>query len=103
MSKLFEFFRTNFDHEEQVYAQEYGCAMSAIPGLIYYCETCAIYEKFKEDIWSLINGHGGPQGLLVEDDYRHPDCFENAMVWRAFELFSVLESQRSKPRRAKHG
>lgn len=90
MNALFKFFAANFDREEQAYAREYGCAKSAIPGLIYYAETCAIYKKFKEEIWSLVNEHGGPAALLDEDDFRHPDCFENAMVWRAFEIFSAM-------------
>lgn len=90
MSKLSRFFDRHFDDEDRRCAREYGCALTGIRGLIYYKETCAIYEKFKEDIWTLINEHGGPSRLINANDFRHPVCFENAMVWKAFELYAGL-------------
>lgn len=95
MTMLFDFFNANFDDDERYYARTYGCAKSAIPGLIYYRDTCAIYERFKDDIWKLINEHGGALVVIDADDYRHPDTFENAMVWKAFEIHSVLAASRN--------
>jgi len=103
MNALCKFFAAKFDKDEQGYAREYGCAKSAIPGLIYYAETCAIYERFKNDVWALVNEHGGPIALLEEDDFRSPTCFENAMVWRAFEIFSAMNAVSTAGLRKKGG
>lgn len=65
-----EFFSANFDADEQYYARTYGCAKSAIPGLIYYSDTCTIYDQFKGEIWQFISEYGGPAALLDADDFR---------------------------------
>lgn len=89
MNALTAFFDENFNDEERRCARTYGCAMTGIPGLIYYADTCAIYDRFKEEVWSLVNEYGAPTALIQADDFSCPTRFENAMVWLAFEIYAL--------------
>jgi hypothetical protein len=82
-----EWFEFDMDDEACRVMCKYGCCHAGIPGLIYYEETCAFYEAFKEEIWTLaVNNDTEELKILVQaDGFAYPTNFENLMVWAAAE------------------
>jgi len=71
----------------------YG-AQGGFHGLIYYSETCALYEEYYDDTWTMINEDVDNMGIThsafitsfngaknVSDD----QTFKNLLVWYAAE------------------
>jgi hypothetical protein len=44
----------NYEPEELEDIERYG-AQNGFHGMIYYSETCALYEEYHDDIWTMIN------------------------------------------------
>jgi hypothetical protein len=81
----------NYDKEELLNISIQGCISGCASGLIYYHETCAVYEKYSNEIWNLLYDKG------VEYDYPNvmefissftgcknvggKEQFENLLVW----------------------
>ena len=94
MSKHYSTFRRWFDKkmdsDTRRCIREYGVAATAPCGLIYYSETTALYQLYKDEIWEIVldccNGRIGD--LIEKHDLSGPVQFENWMVWTAAEIIA---------------
>ena len=86
--------KENFEKSELERMLEYG-ADSGFDGLIYYSETCELYERFKTEIWEMLAedtespGYKNPIELIAAFNgaggVASADAFENLLVWYAAE------------------
>ena len=76
-------FRRNVSPADIDTIRKYGVG-AGIPGLIYYSDTLPLYERFKDEIWTLALGKDGRlDELLASQDTDTPTHFANFMVWAA--------------------
>jgi hypothetical protein len=85
-----KWFDKNMDSDTRRCIREYGAAMTAPVGMIYYAETTELYRRYKEEIWEIVLGSsdGGIGTLIKRHDLDHPVHFENWMVWAAAEILA---------------
>lgn len=84
-----------------------GCQSGMVPGLIYYNDTCAFFEKHKKEINSWLSETLSDMGCSVDEmfgkkwDKEDPMCLDtnnqNLLAWAAYEeagrgLLDYLES-----------
>lgn len=96
MSNQFrKWLESEYDLETLKEVSEHGCASGCISGLIYYSETTAIYSRFRDDIWEILQETAEMMGYddviqLVSADKKKefitPSYFENHLVWFATEI-----------------
>ena len=73
----------------------HGCSGGVVPELIYYADSCAFYEKYKEEIWQRLwdswsdLGGESPLHLIATfngaDGVGSDDQFRNLLAWWACE------------------
>ena len=72
---------------------KHGCS-GGVAGLTYYNETCAFYDKHKDEIWDMLYDMSEDQGFsipfLISDfngarNVSCEDTFKNLLVWWAVE------------------
>jgi hypothetical protein len=73
----------------------HGCVSGMIGDLVYYTDTTAFYEKYKEEIWDLLEdtrqSFGNKNiteviaGLNGADDVGSDEQFKNLLAWFAYE------------------
>lgn len=68
---------------------QYGCVSGCVSELIYYSDTLAFYEEYKEEINNLLNNIGLNMSDLNGFDEEDPLCLEtnnrNLLAWFGFE------------------
>jgi len=71
----------------------HGC-IAGFPGLTYYTDTAKLYEKFKDDIFSMLDDDAENQGVTIPEliasfngakDVFDSGTLENLLVWYAAE------------------
>ena len=87
--------RKNISPSERKEVLEHGCVSGCVPDLIYYKDTCAFYEKYKEEIWQRLwdswSDFGGDSVLHFiatfngANDVGSDDQFRNLLAWWAVE------------------
>ena len=85
-----------------------GCDSGCLSGLIYYSETCAIYEQFKDEIWNWLyetaESLGYPNCIALiasfkgSKDVSSDEKYKNLLVWAfveamAFEIVEEAENE----------
>ena len=82
-------FNSHYDKDECRCICEYGASYGP-PGLIYYSETNAFYERFEEEVWELaLAGDLSVADLRDKEALSDPVRFKNAMVWAAAESLAA--------------
>lgn len=82
-------FNRHYGQDECRCIREYGASYGP-PGLIYYSETNAIYDRFEEEIWKLVLvGDLTVADLRDRDALSDPVRFKNTMVWAAAERLAA--------------
>lgn len=96
--KTFKRWLTNrFEHNELADMCKYGC-VNGFSGLVFYSETTALYQTYKDEIWELLLdeadnvGDGNIFAMLNRCcPVKHcgsADQFENFLVWLAAETIA---------------
>ena len=93
MKTLKEWMKANLDSYDLKGIIDQGCAAYAPPGLIYYHESMALYDKYSDEIWDWLNDESDRQGLdrtidLIAQFRGTMSCrehFENQLVWMYVE------------------
>lgn len=77
---------------------DYGCSSGCVGHLIYYHDTVQYYNKFKDEIWDLLEEERENQGYnnIIEFIYSwetreyigRDEEFKNYLTWWAFETIS---------------
>ena len=85
----------NLDEGQIAEVVLHGCAGGVVSELIYYADSCAFYEKYKEEIWQRLwdswSDFGGDSVLHFiatfngADDVGSDDQFRNLLAWWACE------------------
>ena len=85
----------NLDEGQVAEVVLHGCAGGVVGELIYYADTCAFYEKYKNEIWERLwdswSDLGGDSVLHFiatfngADDVGSDDQFRNLLAWWACE------------------
>ena len=83
-----EWFAKNVDKEARRYIREHGMSNAAPSGLIYYCQTIALYKAYEDDIWEIVMGENEGLKAVMPPDMQSPTQFKNFMVWAAAELLA---------------
>lgn len=82
-------FTRHYDKDECRYICENGAGYGP-PGLIYYRETNALYDRFEEEVWQLaLAGDLTVADLRDKTVLSDPVRFKNAMVWAAAETLAA--------------
>lgn len=90
-----EWITNNLDEGQVAEVVLHGCAGGVVSELIYYADSCAFYEKYKEEIWQRLwdswSDLGGDSVLHFiatfngADDVGSDDQFRNLLAWWACE------------------
>lgn len=86
-SSFKDFLKTTYVDDDFLDIQRGGCE-NGVSGLIYYSETCAIYEAFTTELHDILFDYMEETGAYPEcviDQLGYPDGFKNAVVWFAAE------------------
>ena len=85
----------NLDEGQVAEVVLHGCAGGVVGELIYYADTCAFYEKYKNEIWERLwdswSDLGGDSVLHFiatfngADDVGSDDQFRNLLAWWSCE------------------
>ena len=85
----------NLDEGQVAEVVLHGCSGGVVSELIYYADSCAFYEKYKEEIWQRLwdswSDFGGDSVLHFiatfngADDVGSDDQFRNLLAWWACE------------------
>lgn len=82
-------FNRHYSQDDCRCIREYGASYGP-PGLIYYSETSAFYDRFEEEVWQLaLAGDLTVAGLRDKEALSDPVRFKNAMVWAAAETLAA--------------
>jgi len=67
---------------------KHGCK-GGVPGLTYYVDTTAFYQKYEGDVWKYVRESAQAAGesvfFLLDKDIQGPTAFKNSMTWLAVE------------------
>ena len=90
-----EWVTNNIDPEQLEEVVNQGCVAGTVPELIYYADSCAFYEKYKNEIWEMLwNAHQemGTESVLHliasfngAKDVGSDVQFSNLLAWYACE------------------
>lgn len=86
-----QWMKNTYDHEELQAIAEHGCASGVAGGMIYYSETCALYDKHAEELHDVLGDwidEIGENPEFITKHLGHCASFKNAMVWFVAELYA---------------
>lgn len=94
-SSIKEWVTNNLDEGQVAEVVLHGCSGGVVSELIYYADSCAFYEKYKEEIWQRLwdswSDFGGDSVLHFiatfngADDVGSDDQFRNLLAWWSCE------------------
>ena len=94
-SSIKDWIINNLDEGQVAEVVLHGCAGGVVGELIYYADSCAFYEKYKEEIWQRLwdswSDFGGDSVLHLiatfngADGVGSDDQFRNLLAWWACE------------------
>ncbi len=103
-----KYLKEHYELDELQNASQHGCGCACLSGLIYYSETCSVYEQFKDQIWDWLYETAEDQGYphcnaLIASfngskDVSSDEQYKNLIVWAfvesvAFEIVEEAESE----------
>lgn len=86
-----QWLKDTYDRQELQEISQYGCESGVAGGMIYYSETCALYDKHAEELHNVIWQYEQDTGVLPEYIIKHLGDltgFKNAMVWFVAEVYA---------------
>lgn len=90
MSTFRQFMKDTYDKDELQGIANYGC-QGGVGGMIYYTETCALYDKHAEELHDIVHEYGQYMGTMPQYIVENLGCltgFKNAMVWLCAEVIA---------------
>ena len=101
MSTFKQFLKNTYDKEDLKAIAEHGCESGVASGMIYYSETCALYDKHAEELHDMLYNHEQEFGEMPQYVIEKLGCligFKNAVVWfcaevLAYEMTSEEETE----------
>ena len=90
-NSFFRFMSETYAADELQDIVNHGCESGCAGGMIYYSETIALFDKYRDDIFEIVNDYQNSIGENGLGEYVNKNCtsfatFANAMVWSAAEI-----------------
>jgi hypothetical protein len=85
-----QWMHATYDREELQGIAEHGC-VSGVSGMIYYSETCDLYDTHAEELHDLLYQYEQDFGQYPQYIVENLGCltgFKNAMIWFAAEFYA---------------
>lgn len=89
------YMQDNYSHNELADICNHGCASGCAGGMIYYSETTALFDEYRDDLFEIMadyqDGIGEPDTmpLYVQKNSGTFGLFANAVVWFCAELVAL--------------
>jgi len=90
MNTFYQWMKETYTEEELRDVCQYGC-VNGVSGLIYYSETVAIYDKYRDELHEKLGEWIDEIGETPSFITEHLDSFQmfaNAMVWFVAEQYA---------------
>lgn len=87
-----QFIADTYEIDELQDIATHGCASGCAGGMIYYSETIALFDKYRDELFEIISNYqdetGTPDELpqYINENAGTFATFANAMVWMAAEI-----------------
>lgn len=82
-----QFMVDNYETSELQDIAQHGCASGCASGMIYYSETQALFEQYKDDLFEIMENWAEETGespsIKITDGFTQ---FANAVVWFCAEV-----------------
>lgn len=84
-----------YEHNELADICNHGCASCAPAGMIYYSETIALFDKYRDDMFDMMEEYQESTGdfeklpAYVRTNGDNFATFANAVVWFCAELVAM--------------
>ena len=84
-----------YDHNELADICNHGCVSWCASGLIYYSETSALFDKYRDDLFEMMSEYQESTGDIeslpayVRTNADNFASFANAVVWFCAELVAM--------------
>ena len=91
MSTFYDHMKENYDIQELKEIAMHGCASGCASTLIYYTDTCAIYDQFSDELHTKLGewiDEIGETPLFITEQLAYADGFKNAMTWFVAEQYA---------------
>lgn len=95
-----QYMAENYEHNELAEIALHGCASGCASGMIYYSETIALFDKYRDDLFEIM---GDCQESMGESCDNLPEyvakngatfaTFANAVVWFCAEVVAYEKTQ----------
>ena len=85
-----QYMADTYDSDELREIAEHGCASGCASGMIYYSETIALFDKYRDDLFEIMENWQEETGEAP--NIRLCDCFTsfaNTVVWFCAEVVAV--------------
>ena len=92
-----KFMQETYEHNELADIATHGCASGCAGGMIYYSETVALFDKYRDDLFEIMASYRDEIGTDCLPDYvKNPDTFTsfaNSVVWFCAEIVAYNLTQ----------
>lgn len=96
-----QFISDTYELEELQDIASHGCESGCAGGMIYYSETVALFDKYREELFEIMSNYQAETGLYECGDLpdyvrKHSDTFQtfaNAVVWFCAEVVAYELTQ----------
>ena len=92
-----QYMADNYEHNELAEIAIHGCASGCASGMIYYSETIALFDKYRDDLFEIMANYRDEIGGESLPDYvKNPDTFTsfaNSVVWFCAEAVAYEKTQ----------
>ena len=91
MKTFKQWLKDTYDHTDLQAIAEHGCQSGVAGGMIYYHETCALYDKHAEELHDMLYEHEQNFGDMPQYVIENLGCikgFKNAVVWFCAEVLA---------------
>ena len=86
-----QWMHSTYDRQELQDIAQFGCESGTAGGMIYYSETCALYDQYAEELHDVIYNYEKDTGVMpqyIVDRLGDLTGFKNAVVWCVAELYA---------------
>ena len=91
MSTFYEYMKQNYDLQELGEIAMHGCVSGCASTLIYYRDTCAMYDQHADELHTKLGewiDDIGETPTFITEQLGYADGFKNALVWFVAEQYA---------------
>jgi len=93
-NQFVQFMADTYEAEELQDIAHHGCASGCAGGMIYYSETIALFDKYRDDLFEIMENWQDETGetprIPLGDGFTQ---FANAVVWTCAEIVAYEMTQ----------